>query len=133
MIVYRSLLIRREDVDLLVRPEDFAGKTIVATPASAADIDAQERYEPLGATVISHVPSQDNVVQRLLRREIDAFGEGDVSNAYLAEQYLDEQGQARLLLTDVHPMDPLETLHFAVRAADPRLVQCLNQFITTRA
>lgn len=129
MTVQRSLLIRRGEAERLQVPEDFAGKTIVATPESAADFDARERYVPHGATLIAEVPSQDDVARRLLNHEVDAFGEGDVSNAYLAEQYLDREGQPLLVLADVHPLEPIETLHFAVRAADPRLTQCLDAFI----
>ena len=129
MTVQRSLLIRRTDVGTLRSPGDFVGKSIVVTPASAAHVDAQERYVPHGAHLIPHVPSQDEVVKRLLRHDIDAFGEGDVSNAYLAGTYLDAQGLPLMTLTDIHSLEPPETLHFAVRAADPRLVQRLNACI----
>lgn len=129
MTVQRSLLIRRGEAVHLKVPEDFAGKTIVATPESAADFDARGRYAPHGAILIAAVPSQDDAVRRLLSHDVDAFGEGDVSNAYLAEQYLDREGQPLLVLADVHPLEPIETLHFAVRAVDPRLVQCLDAFI----
>lgn len=129
MIVKRSLLIRRTDEDLLKTPSDFNGKTIVVTPTSSADIDAQERYEPLGAKIIPVVPSQDQVVRQLLNYEIDAFGEGTVSNEYLQRKYVDNDGRLLLALTDIHTMDLPEHLRFAVRATDKKLLQNLNQFI----
>lgn len=129
LTVQRSLLIRRRDVAHLQTPADFAGKKIVVTPASTAHFDALARYEPLGATIIPHVPSQQTVVRQLLTGEVDAFGEGDVSNRYLADHTLDEQGQPLLVLTDLHTMAQPEELRFAVRAHDSRLVACLNDFI----
>ena len=127
--VRRSVLIRVADEDLLRRPSDFRGKKIVVTPNSTADFDARERYEPLGAEIIGEVPSQHEVVRSLLRGEVDAFAEGDASNSYLARQYVDRNGRALLMLADVHSMKTVETLHFAVRAADKRMVTRLNEFI----
>ena len=129
LTVQRSLLIRRQDVERLQTPADFAGKKIVVTPASTAHVDALARYEPLGATIIPHVPSQQAVVRQLLTGEVDAFGEGDVSNRYLADHALDEEGQPLLVLTDLHTMAQPEELRFAVRAHDPQLLTCLNDFI----
>ena len=128
-VVQRSLLIRRADAPCLQKPTDFAGKTIVVTPDSSADFDAEERYAPAGATIVRAVPSQAEIVRQLLAHEIDAFAEGDVSNAYLAEQALAPDGTARLVLADQHPMATVEELRFAVRAADPRLCEQLNHFI----
>lgn len=129
LTVQRSLLIRRRDGAHLQTPADFAGKKIVVTPASTAHVDALARYEPLGATIMPHVPSQQAVVHQLLTGVVDAFGEGDVSNRYLADHALDEQGQPLLALTDLHSMAQPEELRFAVRAHDQRLVACLNAFI----
>lgn len=128
-VVQRSLLIRRTDALHLQRPIDFAGKKIVVTPASSADFDAQGRYEPIGATIIRTVPSQAEIVRQLLAHEVDAFAEGDVSNAYLAQQALAADSTPLLVLTDVHSMAAKEELRFAVRAADPRLCRQLNRFI----
>lgn len=133
MQVTRSLLIRRTDADVLREPIDFTGKKIVVTPTSTAHIDAQERYEPLGSTIIPVVPSQGEIVKQLLNHEIDAFGEGNVSNGYLAEKYVDEDGHHLLALADIHTMDPPETLRFVVRGTDKRLLYHLNQFISDRA
>jgi len=65
----------------------------------------------------------------LLAGEIDAFGEGDVSNEYLAGKYLDDYGRESLVLTDIHPMENPELLRFAVRSVDERLPDKLNEFI----
>lgn len=130
MLVKRSLLIRRTDQNTLRGPDDFTGKKIVVTPASTAHIDALKRYEPLGSTIIPFVPSQDEIVRQLIGCEVDAFGEGNVSNEYLAKKYVDENGRRLMTLTDIHTMDQSETLRFAVRAADPRLLNRLNEFIT---
>jgi ABC-type amino acid transport substrate-binding protein len=129
MLVTRSLLIRRSDLEILKCPGDFEGKKIVVTPTSSAHIDGDLRYKPLGATIIPLVPSQDEVVSQLLAGKIDAFGEGDVSNEYLAGKYLDEHGEKLLALTDVHSMENPELLRFAVRSVDERLPSTLNEFI----
>ena len=129
LLVRRSLLIRRSDSEILRGPEDFKGKTIVVTPTSSADIDADLRYKPLGATIIPLVPSQDEIVSQLLSGEIDAFGEGDVSNEYLAGKYLDERQERLLTLTDVHSMENPELIRFAVRSVDERLPAAINEFL----
>ena len=129
MLVTRSLLIRSTDAEVLRGPADFSGKKIVVTATSTAHIDAQERYEPLDSIIIPVVPSQDEIVRQLLSHEVDAFGEGNVSNGYLAEKYVDENGRRLLVLADIHTMDPPETLRFAVRATDKRLLHHLNEFI----
>ena len=129
MVVTRSLLIRRSDVDILKGPEDFRGRKIVVTPSSSADIDGKIRYEPAGANIIPFVPSQDEIVSQLLSGEIDAFGEGDVSNEYLAGKYVDENGEMVLALTDLHSMNSPELLRFCVRSVDANLPCALNEFI----
>ena len=129
MLVTRSLLIRRSDLEILKGPEDFEGKKIVVTPSSSAHIDGDLRYKPLGATIIPLVPSQNEIVSQLLSGKIDAFGEGDVSNEYLAGKCFDEHGERLLALTDVHSMENPELLRFAVRSVDERLPATLNEFI----
>ena len=130
MLVTRSLLIRSSDREILKSPEDFRGKKIVVTPTSSAHIDGDIRYKPIGATIIPEVPSQDEIVSQLLSGQIDAFGEGDVSNEYLASRYTDSNGERLLVLTDVHPMTNPELLRFAVRSVDPNLPKKLNEFIS---
>ena len=102
---------------------------IVVTPTSSAHIDGDVRYKTIGATIIPVVPSQKEIVSQLLSGQIDAFGEGDVSNEYLAGKYLDENGERLLVLTDLHPMKTPEFLRFAVRSVDQRLPEKLNKFI----
>ena len=127
--VKRSLLIRHSDIDTFKQPGDFYGKKIVVTPESAAHIDAVERYQQYGAIIIPAVPSQNEIVNQLLGGEIDAFGEGDVSNAFLAERFIDSDGINPLVLADIHEMSFPEELCFAVRAYDERLIYNLNEFI----
>ena len=129
MLVRRSLLIRKSDLEILRGPEDFKGKKIVVTPTSSAHIDGDLRYKPLGATIVPFVPSQDEIVSQLLSGKIDAFGEGDVSNEYLAGKYLDEHGERLLALTDVHSMENPELIRFAVRSVDERFPTALNEFL----
>ena len=129
MLVRRSLLIRKSDLEILRDPQDFNGKKIVVTPTSSAHIDGDLRYKPLGATIVTFVPSQDEIVLQLLSGKIDAFGEGDVSNEYLAGKYLDEHGERLLALTDVHSMENPELIRFAVRSVDERLPTALNEFL----
>jgi ABC-type amino acid transport substrate-binding protein len=129
LTVERSLLIRRTDVERLKSPADFRGKKIVVTPHSTADFDARARYEPLGAEIIPIVPSQHEIVGALLNHEVDAFAEGTVSNQFLADAHLDANQQPQLTLVDVHATAHAETLHFAVRVVDMRLIERLNAFI----
>ena len=129
MLVKRSLLIRRTDAEFLKEPKDFQGKTIVVTPTSSAHIDGDLRYKPVGATIVSSVPSQDEIVSQLLSERIDAFGEGDVSNEYLSGKYLDEHGERLLVLTDLHSMENPELLRLAVRSVDSRLPAAINEFL----
>ena len=129
--VKRSLLIRHRDIDVLKEPQNFSGKKIVVTPESAAHIDAIERYQPYGAIIIPTVPSQNEIVNQILNGEIDAFGEGNVSNEFLAEQFADKNGSQPFVLTDIHEMSFSEELCFAVRSSDKRLIYNLNEFINT--
>jgi ABC-type amino acid transport substrate-binding protein len=129
LTVERSLLIRKTDAERLKSPADFRGQRIVVTPHSTADFDARARYEPLGAEIVPIVPSQHEIVHMLLNREVAAFAEGTVSNQFLVDQYLDAHGRPQLVLADVHATARIETLHFAVRAVDAKLVERLNAFI----
>ena len=131
MLVKRSLLIRKTDSNVLKGPKDFVDKKIVVTPESTAHIDANERYEHLGANIIPVVPSQDEIVRQILDHKVDAFGEGTLSNEYLANKYVDEYGNPLLVLADIHEMKIPETLQFAIRSKDKNLAICLNAFIAT--
>ena len=131
--VRRSLLIRGANAAVLRGPADFRGKKIVVTPHSTAEVDARQRYLPRGAEIIPEVPAQQAVVEALVRGDIDAFAEGDASNRYLAERYGGCQASPSLILADIHAMAQVETLHFAVRTTDARLLARLNAFLATRA
>jgi ABC-type amino acid transport substrate-binding protein len=132
-VVRRSLLIRGTDADTLRVPADFRGKKIVVTPHSTADIDARQRYLPWGADIITTVPSQRAVVEALVRGDVDAFAEGEPSNRSLAERYGGCPASPSLRLADIHAMAQVETLHFAVRTTDARLLARLNAFLATCA
>ena len=132
MVVRRSLLIRGTDADTLRGPADFRGRKIVVTPHSTAEVDARQRYLPRGAEIIPDVPAQRAVVEALVRGDVDAFAEGEPSNRYLMERYGGCQASPSLLLADIHAMAQVETLHFAVRATDARLLARLNAFLATR-
>ena len=123
------LLVRRADANILKGPNDFIGRKIVVTPESTAHIDANERYLPIGVTIIPVVPSQEEIVGQILNHTVDAFGEGNVSNEYLANKYVDQYGNPLLMLADIHEMEIPETLQFAIRSKDKRLANCLNEFI----
>jgi ABC-type amino acid transport substrate-binding protein len=124
-VVRRSLLIRSDDGEQLGSPADFAGRTIVVTRDSTAEGDARRRYPR--ARVLPELSSQDAVVKRLLAGTIDAYAGGETSNRFVAAS------EPRLDVVDVHEMEPPETLHFAVRGADPRLLESLDAFIHEHA
>ena len=125
-VVRRSLLVRAGEAEHLRTPEDFVGRTIVVTRDSTADMDARKRYEPLGATVLAELPTQDAMVTRLLGGAVDAYAGGETSNRFVAA------ADERLAVVDVHEMDDTETLHFTARAADPRLLERLDAFIESQ-
>jgi ABC-type amino acid transport substrate-binding protein len=106
--VKRSLLIRKSDAETLRTMGDFANRTIAVTKGSTADIDTVARKSE--STKVVYYDDQAKAIADLLAGRIDGFGEGDVSNAYLAEKHPDE-----LALADVHPMNPAETFALAVR------------------
>ena len=129
MEVIRSLLIRSEDINRFQTPSDFIDKRIVVTPDSTAHIDAIQRYQPIGAIILPFVPSQDEIVNQLIDNKIDAFAEGNISNKYLENAYRDKDEKTILSLTDLHVMEPKETLNFIVRTNNNSLLDCLNKFI----
>ena len=93
--VPRSLLVRAADGWRSI--DDFAGKTIVVTRDSTADLDLQTRLAQ-GATVKRYSNDQQKAVDELKAGVIGAFGEGDVSNIYLAHQ------NPSLVVIDLHDM-----------------------------
>ena len=122
-VVRRSLLVRRSDAGSLRGPDDFAGRTIVVTAQSTADIDARTRYAGVHAEIVPELPTQGEMVRRLLAGEVDAYAGGETSNRFVAAS------EPRVEVVDVHEMEMPETLHFVARRADPKLRESLNAFI----
>jgi hypothetical protein len=68
--------------------------------------------------------------RRIGHHQADAFGEGDVSNAYLRDKY-GKDVEGGLTLADVHPIEgTTETFNFSVRNASDGLLDQLNGFIS---
>lgn len=133
--VNRSLLVRSAERQVFDDHASLAGKKIVVTRGSTADIDAQTRYPDCTLLYVDEVAigqhdQQAYVVKTLLAtREVDAFGEGDVSNHYLRDTY-GKDVEGGLVLADIHPIDgPDETFSFVVRNASSGLLDRLNAFI----
>jgi ABC-type amino acid transport substrate-binding protein len=126
--VRRSFLIRTADAERFswigkLGPEN----TVAVTAGSTADIDIQER-NPGGANVDRSYSVQAEAVQALLDGKIDAFGEGDVSNDYLASLH-----PGKLLVTDKHEMigKANEPFSFPVRGAS-EILDVLNAWLATQ-
>jgi ABC-type amino acid transport substrate-binding protein len=123
--VQRSLLVREADAWRTI--DDFAGKTIVVTTDSTADLDIQARPAK-GATVLRYSNDQQKGVKDLIAGVIDAFGEGDVSNDYLAHQ------NPGLVVIDRHDMatsksGAREIFSFPVREKSG-IVEALNTWLS---
>jgi ABC-type amino acid transport substrate-binding protein len=133
--VDRSLLVRAEDKAAFDDHVGLDGKKIVVTRGSTADIDAQDRYPHCEIQFVDkvaegHPDAQEYIVKTLLaKHDADAFGEGDVSNRYLADKY-GKDVAGGLALADVHAIDGLtETFNFIVRNASSGVLDRLNSFI----
>lgn len=133
--VNRSLLVRAGDKAAFDDYEHLVGKRIVVTGKSTADIDAQKRYPHCRLLYVDivaegHPDAQEYIVKTLLaKHDADAFGEGDVSNQYLANKY-GKDIPGGLALADVHAIDGLtETFNFIVRNASSGMLGRLNTFI----
>ena len=133
--VNRSLLVRTAEQLVFDDHAALVGKKIVVTRGSTADIDAQTRYPDCTLLYVDEVAigqhdPQEYVVKTMLAdREVDAFGEGDVSNQYLRDTYAKDV-EGGLVLADIHPIDgPDETFSFVARNASTGLLERLNAFI----
>ena len=133
--VNRSLLVRTAEQLVFDDHAALVGKKIVVTRGSTADIDAQTRYPDCTLLYVDEVAigqhdPQEYVVKTMLAdREVDAFGEGDVSNQYLRDTY-GKDVEGGLVLADIHPIDgPDETFSFVARNASTGLLERLNAFI----
>jgi hypothetical protein len=76
------------------------------------------------------VDAQKYIVKELIaNHRADAFGEGDVSNQYLLDQF-GKDVTGGLALADVHPINGLtETFNFITRNASIGVLDALNVFI----
>ncbi|MFZ6723422.1 substrate-binding periplasmic protein [Undibacterium sp. Ji49W] len=135
--VQRSLLVRSADKAAFDDYETVAGKTIVVTRGSTADIDAKARYHPrctikcVDELVPKDQPdAQEYIVNTLMKyHKVDAFGEGDVSNQYLSGIY-SKNIEGGLALADIHHIDGSnETFNFITRKASKGLLDLLNTYI----
>ncbi len=122
--VQRSLLVREADAKRCIN--DFAGKKIAVTWNSTADLDIRERPAK-GASVLRYSNDQDLAVRDLLNGCIDAFGEGDVSNDYLAHK------NPGLVVIDRHNMkDMTEIFKFPVRK-ESEIIEELNTWLKDKS
>jgi ABC-type amino acid transport substrate-binding protein len=118
--VQRTLLIRKADADVLHTIADFKGRTVAFTTGSTAEVDSRARA-PEGTLFRGYTNQQDPITD-LLAGEIDAFGEGSISNEYLARLH------PELAVIDAHEMDPPETFSLPTREAS-RLLEALDAWI----
>jgi ABC-type amino acid transport substrate-binding protein len=133
--VERSLLVRTAEKAAFDNYQTLAGKKIVVTRGSTADIDAQTRYSRCTIQFVDEIAkgqadAQDYIVKTLIAsHRADAFGEGDVSNQYLRDKYGTEI-DGGLALADVHAIDAMtETFNFITRNASLGVLDRLNAFI----
>jgi ABC-type amino acid transport substrate-binding protein len=133
--VKRSLLVRASDKAAFDNYATLSGKKIVVTRNSTADIDAKKRYPRCTIQYVDEVAkdavdAQVHIAKELIaNHQADAFGEGDVSNQYLLDQYSKEVAGG-LALADVHAIDGLtETFNFITRNASIGVLDALNGFV----
>ncbi len=123
--VQRSLVIRKEDAAELQTMADFGGRTIAVTRGSTADLDAQRRKPETARIVYFH--RQEEAVEDLIRKRIDAFGTGDICGIHVAAQHA-----SRLAVSDVHETETPEHFAFAMEGANAtrRFPRLANGLIT---
>lgn len=133
--VERSLLVRAAEKAAFDDHGTVAGKRIVVTRGSTADIDAQTRYPHCTIQFVDEVAedqpdAQQYIVKTLIaNHQADAFAEGDVSNQYLRDKY-GNVVEGGLALADVHPINGrTETFNFITRNASAGVLDRLNAFI----
>jgi ABC-type amino acid transport substrate-binding protein len=136
--VQRSLLVRTADQATFDSYATLSGKRIVVTRGSTADIDATTRYPNCTIQYVDEVAAsqpdpQEYIVTTLVaNHEVDAFGEGDVSNQYLRDLY-GGRVTGGLALADCHPITGMtETFNFITRDASTGLLDRLNAFIAAK-
>jgi ABC-type amino acid transport substrate-binding protein len=134
--VKRSLLVRTDDKTAFNNYATLRGKNIVVTQGSTADIDAKTRYPNCKIEYVDQVAKGQKDPQAYIVKELigkkwaDAFGEGDISNKYLLDQY-GQDVPGGLALADVHPIagPEKETFNFITRDASIGVLDALNVFI----
>jgi ABC-type amino acid transport substrate-binding protein len=134
--VKRSLLVRAGDKAAFDNYKTLSGKKIVVTKGSTADIDAKTRYPGCRLLYVEDVAKGLPDAQAYIAKELigkgraDAFGEGDVSNQYLRDQF-GKEVPGGLAVADVHVIDgPPETFNFITRGATYGVLHALNVFIS---
>ena len=118
--VQRTLLIRKADAGVLHTIADFKGRTVAFTTGSTAEVDSRARA-PEGTLFRGYTNQQDPITD-LLGGKIDAFGEGSISNEYLARIH------PELAVIDAHEMSPPETFSLPTREAS-HLLETLDPWI----
>ncbi len=118
--VQRTLLIRKADAEKLRTIAYFKGRTVAFTTGSTAEKDSRERA-PEG-TLFRGYTNQQEPIADLLGGKIDAFGEGSISNEYLARIH------PELAVIDAHEMRPPETFSLPTREAS-HLLEKLDPWI----
>ncbi|MEJ8826800.1 transporter substrate-binding domain-containing protein [Variovorax humicola] len=142
--VKRTLLVRLEDQPRFEAEGALRGEgmRIVATQGSTADYDAQIRYPnrkallylaDLSSLINDPGQSQREIVRLIAEREVDAFGEGDVSNEFLRDSYNRQFRGVELAVADKHDIDEQETFNFIVRNVSDGLLDALNSYIGKHA
>lgn len=118
--VQRTLLIRKADAGVLHTIADFKGRTVAFTTGSTAEVDSRARA-PEGTLFRGYTNQQDPITD-LLGGKIDAFGEGSISNEYLARIH------PELAVIDAHEMSPPETFSLPTREAS-HLLETLDPWV----
>jgi ABC-type amino acid transport substrate-binding protein len=133
--VRRSLLVRTADQAAFDAYATLSGKRIVVTRGSTADIDATTRYPRCTIQYVDEIAAaqpdpQEYIVTTLIaNHQVDAFGEGDVSNQYLRDLY-GGRVTGGLALADCHPIaGDAETFNLITRNASTGLLDRVNAFI----
>lgn len=119
--VQRSLVVRAKEQGELQTMADFGGRTIAVTRGSTADLDARRR-KPDTARIV-YFDRQENAIEDLIQRRIDAFGTGDICSHHLVAKY-----PGQLAITDVHETETPERFAFSLNERSD-LIAPLNKFI----
>jgi ABC-type amino acid transport substrate-binding protein len=119
--VRRSLSIRAEDSERLKTINDFDGLSIAYTPGSTGELDSRKR----ASSLVHLLPyeDEDQAIEDLRTRKIDAIARGDVSSLY------DAKVNPELSVADRHYYEPREHFVFALPQNNVELTKALNAFL----